>query len=819
MSDSRSALLDLIGDFGAREDRIRHIEHFPARVGTTADWPEWADDEVVAALRSTGIDRPWTHQVAAADAAHRGEDVVIASGTASGKSLGFWLPVLDSVVRTRDEIPTRAATTLYLSPTKALAADQYEKLRSVVLRGLRPGTFDGDTSQANKAWARKHANVLFTNPDMLHRSVLPRHGYFTRWFKTLRFIVVDEAHRYRGVFGSHVALILRRLVRVARHYGADPVIVGASATMADPAAAFARITGREAIAITEDASPRAAGDFVLWEPPLLPEPWGLEWEDPDPAVVGGPGHDPFADSRGPSARESAFTPVPGPAPGTDQERAQEPTGTDASRRSTIAESADILTDLTCAGFRSIAFIASRRGTEALAEAVRDQVARVDSTLPRTVAAYRGGYLPEERRLLETGLRNGRLRTVASTNALELGIDIAGLDAVVMAGWPGTLASLWQQAGRAGRAGQQWAAVLIARDNPLDTYVVNHPEAVFGAPVDGGVIDPGNPFVLAGHLCAAAAEIPLTEADLPQFGDTAEQVLASLAEARMLRRRPAGWFWAKAEDAAALTDIRGSGGGQVRIVEESTGTLLGTIEDAGAHTQSHTGAVYMHQGRTFTVRELDLDARVAFVEAANVDYSTQAKSVTEISIESTDHSITLPSGARVFTGMVEVVDQVVAYQMRQQRTGVVLAEHPLELPERTLRTQAVWFTAPPELLADAEVERADVPGTVHAAEHAAIGLLPLFAGCDRWDVGGVSTAMHADTGMTTVFVYDGQPGGAGFAERGFDCFTDWHRATLEAIESCECISGCPSCIQSPKCGNGNEPLDKAGAVRILRALLG
>ena len=783
MPDSRSPLLDLVGDFGAREDRIRHIEHFPARAGTTADWPEWADAEVVSALRSTGIDRPWTHQVAAADLAHSGQDVVIASGTASGKSLGFWLPVLDAVVRTREEIPTRAATTLYLAPTKALAADQFAKLRTVVVRGLRPGTFDGDTSQADRDWARKHANVLFTNPDMLHRSVLPRHPYFTRWFKTLRFIVIDEAHRYRGVFGSHVALVLRRLVRIARHYGADPVIVGASATMADPEASFARITGRPARAVTEDASPRAAGDFVLWEPPMMPEPWGMT--------------DPEGD-------DEAETPA---------------AVTDANRRSTIAEATDLLTDLTCAGYRSIAFIASRRGTEALAEAVRTQVGMVDPALPRSVAAYRGGYLPEERRLLETGLRTGRLRTVASTNALELGIDIAGLDAVVMAGWPGTLASLWQQAGRAGRAGQRWAAVLIARDNPLDTYVVNHPEAIFGAPVDGGVIDPGNPFVLAGHLCAAAAEIPLTEVDLPLFGDSAPAVLDSLVGARMLRRRPAGWFWAKAEQAAALTDIRGSGGGQVRIVEESTGTLLGTVEDAGAHTQSHTGAVYVHQGRTFAVRELDLDDRVAFVEETTVDYTTQAKSVTEISIESTDRSMTLPSGTRVFTGTVEVVDQVVAYQMRQQRTGVVLAEHPLDLPERTLRTQAVWWTAPPEALAEAEVGRADVPGTVHAAEHAAIGLLPLFAGCDRWDVGGVSTAMHADTGMTTVFVYDGQPGGAGFAQRGFDCFADWHRATLEAIESCECISGCPSCIQSPKCGNGNEPLDKDGAVRILRTILG
>ncbi|GAA4284634.1 DEAD/DEAH box helicase [Brevibacterium daeguense] len=766
MVDSPSVLVDLIGDFGRRADRIRHIERFPARTGRPVAWPDWVHAEVVEALRSSGIERPWAHQAAAAESAHRGADTVISTGTASGKSLGFLLPVLDSVARTRDEVPLRQATTIYLSPTKALAADQFSKLRSLVLRGLRPGTYDGDTSQADKAWARSHANVLFTNPDMLHRSVLPRHSLFSRWLRTLRFVVVDEAHRYRGVFGSHVALVLRRLVRLARHHGADPVVIAASATMAAPAETFARLTGRECTAVTEDASPRAAGEFILWEPPFLPE------------------------------TEVA----------------------DSTRRSTLAETADVLTDLTCAGRRSIAFIGSRRGAETLAEAVRREVGLIDDTLPRQVAAYRGGYLPEERRMLESGLRNGRLRTVASTNALELGIDIAGLDVVVMAGWPGTLASLWQQAGRAGRAGQQWAAVLIARDNPLDTYVVNHPEAIFGAPVDAGVIDPGNPYVLAGHLCAAAAEVPLTAADLSGFGDTARQVVDSLTAAKMLRKRPTGWFWAKAESAADLTDIRGSGGGQVRIVEGSTGTLLGTIDEAGAHTQSHPGAIYIHQGRTFAVGDLDLESRVALVEEAIVDYTTQAKSVTEIRVESTARSRTLPSGARVLQGTVEVTDQVVAYQLRQQRTGVVLGEHPLDLPARTLRTAAVWWTAPTDLLAEAELTKVDVPGTVHAAEHAAIGLLPLFAGCDRWDIGGVSTAMHADTGMTTVFVYDGHPGGAGFAERGFDCFDSWHRATLEAIEACECLTGCPSCIQSPKCGNGNEPLDKDGAVRILRALL-
>lgn len=806
-------LLDLVGGFGQREDRIRHVETLPARQAEYADWPDWVPDEVVGAWQSLGITRPWTHQAAAAEAAHAGADTVISTGTASGKTLGFLLPVLEAFAATRDALPRQQATAVYLSPTKALAHDQMGKVSQLVLAGLRPAAYDGDVSQAQKDWARAHANLIYTNPDMLHRTVLPQHARFARWLRNLRFIIVDEAHRYRGVFGSHVALVLRRLLRLAAHYGAQPVVIGASATMADPATAFTRLTGRECTAVTEDGSPRAAGHFVLWEPPLVPNAAGDPGADVFDALgVDGPlgVDDPLGIGVGPDGDPLGLGAEAGDPLGVLTDGPQ--------RRSTIAESADLLADAVCADFSAIAFIASRRGTEALAEATRAAVSRSFPELTRTVAAYRGGYLPEERRLLETGLRNGRLRAVASTNALELGIDIAGLDLVVMAGWPGTLASLWQQAGRAGRAGSEWLAVLIARDDPLDTYVVNHPESVFGSPVDGGVIDPSNPYVLGGHLCAAAAERPLTEDDFALFGTTAEQTVAQLAAANLLRRRPTGWYWTKREPAAALTDIRGSGGGIVRFVDAATGTVLGTVDDAGALRQSHPGAVYVHQGQTFVVTDLDLDERVALVEPRTVDYTTQPKSVTEISIESVTASRPLPSGGRVHLGMVEVLDQVTGYQIRQNGTGVVLSEHTLDLPERTLRTSAVWWTMPESLVEEAGIVTPDLPGAVHAAEHASIGLLPLFAGCDRWDIGGVSTDRHADTGKTTVFVYDGQPGGAGFAERGFSAFDEWQTATLEAIEACECLTGCPSCVQSPKCGNGNNPLDKDAAARILTALL-
>ena len=796
-----SELFDIVTRFGARADRVTHVEDLPARPGRTVAWPDWLHPGVRDAFVSAGIERPYAHQVEAADLAHNGTNVIIATGTASGKSLGYLLPVLDAAVRGAAAPSGRGSTTLYLSPTKALAADQLLSLRGLVLQGLRPTTYDGDTSREDRDWARRHANVLLTNPDMLHRSLLPGHQRFSSVLKRLDFVVVDEAHRYRGVFGSHVSLILRRLLRLARYYGASPTVIGASATAGDPAQVFSRLIGAPAHAITDDASPRAAGRFVLWEPPLLPGYSPHESADP------------FAGIAAPLDNDDA------PEAGAGEADSLTAAAFSDARRSSLAEAADLLTDTTCAGRRAIGFIASRRGTEALASMVKDQVARVDDSLVRTIAAYRGGYLPEERRLLESALRSGRLLTVASTNALELGIDISGLDAVIIAGWPGTLASLWQQAGRAGRAGQEWIAVLVARDDPLDTFLVHHPDAIFDRTVDAVVIDPGNPYVLAGHLCAAAAEVPLTPDDLALFPDTASHVLDQLTEARMLRRRPAGWFWAKAENPADLSDIRSSGGGTVRLVEESTGALLGTVDDAGSHHQSHPGAVYVHQGRTFVVLDLDPEGRVALVEAKHVDYTTESQTVTEISILATRDSYPLPSGATVNWGDVEVTTQVTGYRMRQAGTGLVLGEYPLELPAQVLTTTAVWWTAPDALVEEADVDTAELPGAVHAAEHAAIGLLPLFAGCDRWDIGGVSTARHADTGVATVFVHDGQPGGAGFAERGFEAFSTWQTATREAIAACECISGCPSCVQSPKCGNGNEPLEKDAAARLLRTVLG
>ena len=474
-----------------------------------------------------------------------------------------------------------------------------------------------------------------------------------------------------------------------------------------------------------------------------------------------------------------------------------------------------------------------RGVEAIAIATKRLLAEVDDALPARVAAYRGGYLAEERRALERALQSGRLIGVAATQALELGVDITGLDAVVITGFPGTIASMWQQAGRAGRAGQGALAVLVARDDPLDTYLVHHPEALFGRPVEATVLDPGNPYVLGPHLCAAAAELPLTEADLELFGPATRGVIDGLVARDVLRARPAGWFWTRRERATALADLRGTGGAPVRVVEQRTGRLLGTVDNAMSHSAVHAGAVYVHQGETHLVdgpdvavvavptsRDadgLDLEDCVALVTRGEPDYSTSARDVTDITVVET--LLTQPGdGVSLHFGTVDVSNQVVGFLKKRLGTGEVLGEEPLDLPVRRLRTRAVWWTVETSVLEQADVGWTDVPGAAHAAEHASIGLLPLFATCDRWDIGGVSTALHADTGMATVFVYDGHPGGAGFAEQGFRAGRQWLQATLDLIGYCACDSGCPSCVQSPKCGNGNEPLDKPAACRLLHAVL-
>jgi DEAD/DEAH box helicase domain-containing protein len=487
------------------------------------------------------------------------------------------------------------------------------------------------------------------------------------------------------------------------------------------------------------------------------------------------------------------------------------------RRTAVAEASDLLANLVSAHVRTIAFIKSRRGAEAISSIAQRHLDEVDPSLTGRVAAYRSGYLPEERRELERRLRTGELLGIASTSALELGIDVSGLDAVLVAGWPGTRASLFQQIGRAGRAGQDALAAFVASDDPLDTYLVNHPEAIFDVSVEATVFDPSNPYVLGPHLCAAAAEKPLTQADLTLFGPAAEGILGQLERQGLLRRRPSGWYWTHPESAAGMVSLRSDGGGPVQIIEAETGQVLGSMDSPQTHYQAHTGAIYVHQGASYLVEELNEAEHCVVVRRVNPDYYTTARDITHIEVLA-EHRTEPWGPVAVHFGEVKVTTQVVSFQRKALISNEVLGEEPLELGARDLFTKSVWFTMDARSLFAAGLIEAQFPGALHAAEHAAIGLLPLVASSDRWDVGGVSTALHADTEQPTIFVYDGHPGGAGFAERGFERAREWLSATKAAIEACECPSGCPSCVQSPKCGNKNNPLDKASAVLLLGALL-
>jgi DEAD/DEAH box helicase domain-containing protein len=599
------------------------------------------------------------------------------------------------------------------------------------------------------------------------------------------------------VFGSHVAQVLRRLRRISAYHllaghpsgrgrldggpagpapgpaGAAggsittaPVFILASATVSEPGRCAELLTGLGAEAVTTSAAPRGPVTFGLWEPPLT------------------------------ALRGAAGAPV---------------------RRAATAEAAGLLAELVAAEVPALAFVRSRRGAEAVAAAAKRTLREEGhGGQAGRVAAYRSGYLPEDRRELEEGLRSGAITGLATTTALELGVDITGLEAVLIAGWPGTRAALWQQAGRAGRDGRGAMAVLIARDDPLDTYLVHHPDAILRRPVESTVLDPANPYVLAPHLCAAAAELPLTDADIALFGDGAAAVADQLTERGLLRPR-GPWRYPSRRGRIAPVSLRGSGGLPVRIIEEPTGRLVGTVDEPSAHFLAHTGAVYPHQGEIFVVSRLDLDEGVALVQPGDPGYQTSARQLTAIEITAERRAVEWGE-ARVHFGDVCVTRQVTSYVRRHADSGRPGTSAPLDLPARSLETKAMWWTIGAAQRCGLADDGLDLAGAAHAAEHASIGLLPLVAACDRWDVGGVSADLHPATGLLTVFVYDGHEGGAGFAERGFCTAQSWLRATAEAIASCDCANGCPSCIQSPKCGNGNEPLSKSGAIALLGCLL-
>ncbi|MGB9225009.1 DEAD/DEAH box helicase [Mycobacterium sp.] len=748
------------------EHPLRHVAELPPRSGRPHGWPAWADPDVVGAFTDRGIVAPWSHQFEAAELAHAGRHVVISTGTASGKSLAYQLPVLNALAT------DPRARVLYLSPTKALGHDQLRTayaLTSAVPRlstgefSVAPTAYDGDSPTEVRRFARERSRWLFSNPDMVHVSVLRNHPRWAVLLRGLRFVVVDECHYYRGVFGSNVAMVLRRLLRLCARYSSYPTVIFASATTDSPGATAAELIGQSVEEVLDDGSPQGARTVALWEPALRDD------------LLGEHG-----------------APV---------------------RRSAGGEAARVMADLIVEGAQTLTFVRSRRGAELTALGAR---ARLDERAPQLsglVASYRAGYLAEDRTALEHALAEGRLRGLATTNALELGVDIAGLDAVVLAGFPGTVASFWQQAGRSGRRGQGALVVLVARDDPLDTYLVHHPDALLGKPVERVVIDPVNPYILGPQLLCAATELPLDEAEVNAFG--AVEVAESLVDDGLLRRRGGKYFPAPGLEPHAAVDIRGSAGGQIVIVEADTGRLVGSVGVGQAPASVHPGAVYLHQGESYVVDSLDFEDGIAFVRAEDPGYATFARELTDIAVTGQGERAVF---GPVTLGLVPVAvtHQVVGY-LRRRLNGEVIDFVELDMPEHTLPTTAVMYTVDPEALARNGIDAPRIPGSLHAAEHAAIGLLPLVASCDRGDIGGLSAAIGPD-GLPSVFVYDGYPGGAGFAERGFRQARTWLSATAAAIEACECPSGCPSCVQSPKCGNGNDPLDKAGAVQVLRLVL-
>lgn len=759
MARSPSPSLDAFVTALRSDKRVVHVERSPARRARFATLAEPLSETVAGIIPDQGL---WSHQALAIDHVRAGRSVAIATGTASGKSLCFQLPIAEAIAA--GPLP---ATALLLFPTKALAQDQLRSLTALNVPGLIAATHDGDSSPEERKWTRTHANVLLTNPEMLHMSMLPVHANWGTFFKRLRYVVIDELHMLRGMFGSNVAQVLRRLRRICAHYGSDPVFLFTSATIGDPATLASTLCGLTVESVIDDGSPRGERLFVLWDPDGIND-------------------------------------------GTEEE----PRSVSSSR-----DTAEIMSALVKDNHRTIAFCRSRKGTEIVTADVKR---RLSKRLSPTVRSYRGGYLTSERREIEKELFDGTLRGVVATTALELGIDVGGLDACILNGFPGTIASMWQQAGRAGRASQQSLAVLVAGDDQLDQWFVHNPAELFQRSPEPAVINVANPYVLNPHLACAAFELPLTDADEAWWPDVLDDAIRDLVHDDVLKiRQPTqraglGAVWAGRGRPANGVGLRSANANEFRIAT-ADGSVIGTVDGSRAFRLVHPGSIYLHQGTPWKVTELDVDDRVAIVEPHDGGEYTQPRAVTDIRILATDDE--RPIGAAdLCIGSVEVETTVIGYRRFDTFTREQLGTHDLLLPSSRLVTRAFWYVIGDHVTSAAGLGPAELPGALHAAEHAGIGILPLFAICDRWDVGGVSTPYLPETGAATIVIHDAFPGGAGMAELGFAAADRHLPATLEVIESCACVSGCPSCIQSPKCGNGNEPLDKAAAVSLLQAML-
>ena len=746
-------LFDLLSQ--ERHPEISTETVLPARAGRTAPLPPELHPVLVDSLGMQGVSSLWVHQRAAWDVAQRGEHLIVTTGTASGKSMCFNLPVL------HDLLGNRSGRALYLYPTKALTADQVRRIRPLGGGEVEVAVYDGDTPADARRQARERARILLTNPDMISMGMLPHHDRWGDFFYNLRWVVIDEAHVYRGVFGSHVANVLRRLRRVAELYGSEPQFILASATIGNAPAHAATLTGLEVEPVQDDGAPLGRRKLVLWNPPIVDEALNL-------------------------------------------------------RKSNSGEAAEILAELIGNEVRTICFTRSRKGAELLFQYTKE---KLEEKFPRQagrLSPYRAGYTPEQRRKIEEQLMSGELLAVVSTNALEVGIDIGKLDAVLTVGYPGTVASLWQQWGRAGRGKGESLGIFVAGNDALEQFFMRRPRELLERDVEAATTDFANPYIFGRHLVAAAYEAPLVPDDAAFFGPDMEKTADRLArDGAGLTRSGNSWLVTGDGYPAGDINLRSSSADQFAIVDGETGDIIGTQEAESAFSTVHPQAVYLHRGESYLVTDLDLEGRVVLVRRFYDAYYTQPKSESTTEILREEDRLQLGPITLHF-GNIAVSRQVIAFQKKRLGSDEVLGTEELDLPAQHFVTESLWFTVPLDLLEEAELPR--LPGALHAIEHGMISLLPLLAMCDRTDIGGLSTPLHPQTGMPTIFVHDGHPGGVGIARRGYAGFLRWLRDTIALIDNCPCEAGCPSCIQSPKCGNWNDPLDKELSVELLRRAL-
>jgi DEAD/DEAH box helicase domain-containing protein len=754
------------------QPELVHAESLPARPARYADLAEPLPRALARVLESQGIGRLYSHQAEAIDLARAGKHVVVATGTASGKSLAYNIPVLERLLL------EKPATALYLFPTKALAQDQLRGLQRFadssheLARALSIGTYDGDTPGSARRKLRDGGNAILTNPDMLHQGILPYHARWGRFFSNLRYVVVDEVHTYRGIFGSHVANVLRRLRRIARHYGAEPQFLCSSATLRNPKELAELIVGDDVHVVDQDGSPRGPKLFVLWNPRVY----------------------------GPDSPQ---------------------------RRSASVDAERILVALLKRGVQSIVFTKARVVAELIYRYSRERLEREAGGLADLLSPYRGGYLPEERRAIERRLFEGELRGVISTNALELGIDVGTLDASILVGFPNTIASTWQQAGRSGRKQAPSLAVVVAYEDPVDQYLMRHPHYFFGQSPENAVLDPENPYVLASQLSCAAYELPLSEEDESLFGTRAPAIASILEEEGSFKSLDGLRYWSSAEYPAGSVNLRTISDDTFTILDQTReNAVLGTVDSISAPELLYPEAIYLHEGDTYFVRDLDLKQKVAYVEPREVDYYTQPVLDTHLKLEETRESKKL-GDETIGLGPAGVSWATVAMKKIQFRSLDAIGYHPLDLPRQKLDTVALWIQPSEGTRNQVKIAGLNPREGMSGLRNLLITVLPLHVMCDRPDIGGILDS--ANLGEPTIFMYDRYPGGLGYAERGYAIVGELLSASLRLVEDCPCEMGCPSCVglpilrpaqqQDPDLYGGWPIPSKAATEALLRRMLG